>query len=51
MNHLAKYLTMKIIPREYENDLDQIELAIYWKLVPIFSISNMISYSTKEIES
>ena len=29
MNHLAKYLTMKIIPREYENDLDQIELAIY----------------------
>ena len=24
MNHLAKYLTMKIIPREYENDLDQI---------------------------
>ena len=26
MNHLAKYLTMKIIPREYENDLDQIEL-------------------------
>ena len=29
MNHLAKYLTMKIIPREYENDLDQIELAVY----------------------
>ena len=29
MNHLAKYLTMKIIPREYENDLDQIELE--WK--------------------
>ena len=29
MNHLAKYLTMKIIPKEYENDLDQIELAVY----------------------
>ena len=32
MNHLAKYLTMKIIPREYENDLDQIELQFMeWK--------------------
>lgn len=30
MNHLAKYLTMKIIPREYENDLDQIELGNLW---------------------
>ena len=29
MNQLAKYLTMKIVPQEYKNGFDKIELAIY----------------------
>jgi len=29
MNQLARYLTMKIMPQEYKNDFDKIELATY----------------------